>query len=289
MIAADKKKILRGLYKVLTDEQFEKACSQPDPYLAGMCMALGVECPADAPAPQASGKTKLQVRWQIGRAARMLIDAGKTRPTDAIRSLDWSHGALYTALAVYDRHPDGHIPEMTVEEATGYVKTKVKPDNQPGVPTVPAKTSAQGIDAAILDLKGLAKKSGLPLKAEQIASVAAKRGVNPLVLMGAWGNTVLQQGAPTSQQIIEALQKELATRTAQLATLANDMAAKEERLAAQQKALDQLSDQVSQLQATVNDLSERFGQFGAIGAKLADFFRFAGVSSPRTDVAQNAA
>lgn len=291
MIGADEKKVLRSLYKVLTDEQFEAACAEPDPYLAGMCVALGIQmenAAASVPEPEVSGKIGIRVRWQVGRAARVLLDAGKTRPMAVIRAFRWSHSTLYTALAVYQRNPDGRIAAQTIEEAAGYAKKKGKPANaQSSAPATPV--SVQGLDAAILDLKALAKKSGLPLKAEQIADVAAKRGVNPLVLMGAWGNTVLQQGAPTSQQVIEALQRELAARSAQFATIMGELAAKEERLAAQQEALEKLSGQVCDLEGTVNDLVARLGQIGDLGAKLADFFQSAGALSPRTDVIRNIA
>jgi polyhydroxyalkanoate synthesis regulator phasin len=284
MIAADEKRVLRKLYSALSDEQFEAACARPDPYLAGMCAALGLEDDdaLNVPAPDASGAVEIRVRWHIGRAVKTLVDKGIG--VQKIRAaLNWkSRGTIYAAMAIYRRHPDGRIPESSLEKAAGYCR-KQKAAAAKAQPAGPSSAVQTGLDAALIDLRALARKSGLPLKAEQIAEVAARRNVNPLVLMGAWGNAVLQQGAPTSQQIIEALQKELAARNEQFQAVMKELASKDERLAAQQQVITELSGRVDDLEKTVSNLGSALGVIQEIGMKLANFFQAAGAPSSRAE------
>lgn len=284
MISADEKKELRKLYKVLSNEQFETACSQPDPYFAGMCIALGLKenGGTNTPAPEASGKTRIRVYWQIGRVIDALVQDGKTTGSAIGRAIALSRSKICIALAIYRRYPDGHIPESSLEKAAGYQR-KQKASAAKAQPASSGHTVQTGLDAALVDLRALARKSGLPLKADQIAEVAARRNVNPLVLMGAWGNAVLQQGAPTSQQIIEALQKELAARSEQFQAVMKELASKDERLAAQQQVISELSGRVDDLEKTVSNLGSALGVIQEIGMKLANFFQATGAPSFRAE------
>lgn len=72
MLSFDERRILQRYYRQLSAKQFKFICVQPDPYLAGLCVILGLEYPDAEPMPKAWGKPTLRVHWHIGRVIETL-------------------------------------------------------------------------------------------------------------------------------------------------------------------------------------------------------------------------
>lgn len=141
MLSFDERRILQRYYRQLSAKQFKFICVQPDPYLAGLCVILGLEYPDAEPMPKAWGKPTLRVHWHIGRVIETLREKKITTATAVAQALKRSMSWVHISVILYRQYPDGQIPLTKLATALA-VQKQQKQKKEPGAS--PAKFEFKG-------------------------------------------------------------------------------------------------------------------------------------------------
>lgn len=110
--------LFQAYFCALPPETVEEALSQPDPYLAAVSMAVGIDYEPGQEMPAVDAVPEVCVSWQVGRAIETLYE--KYHPARLFAKWDvgravWRY--VYHECWLYQSFPDGKIGRCSLQEA----------------------------------------------------------------------------------------------------------------------------------------------------------------------------